>query len=293
MLALFLGSLLHPYLGEQPDNFLLFCGAPLGLVMTVGWSYLFVVSFHQVEIFTEYLVISRLGRRVVLKLDAVTAVTQNERLTISTAEQDIRLHLIFRNRQARLYAALRRHVPAARDAHQAQQTAPLPLIIRPRRMVQIVISIYFVLGLGMAAVGIGGFWYVATDFDMLNWFERIFIPFLGLACLVIAAWMIHQFLWGFVWRYTFGEMRVELRYGLRRRTFTAANIMDMEIVAEPRTYRGITRILYTLDLWLADGEVVKISPNGAGMPSDYAEEEEKQILTDLMVLLSHHYELNV
>ena len=69
--------------------------------------------------------------------------------------------------------------------------------------------------------------------------------------------------------------------------------MDMAITAVPRTYRGITRILYTLDLWLADGEIVKISPNGAGMPSDYAEEEEKQILTDLMAQLAYHYELDI
>lgn len=293
MLLLFLGSLLHPYLGEERDAFLTNCGAPIGLVMVVLWSYLFLASFHRVHLFPDRLLIEKLGRRWVVMFDEVTAVNQNERLAITTTGgQTHHIHLLpYRQTQAQLCNALQQRIPALHAARQAQLQVPLPLRLEPRRMVKIVIVIYLLLGLGLGAVGVSGFIYTITDFAEQSWPERIFVPLFSLACLAIMAFLLYLYLGQTVWRYTFSDETVQLRYAFWTRTVATASMMDMELAAEPRTYRGVTRILYTLNVWLADGEILRISPNGAGLPGDYSEAEEKQILTDLMAQLRHHYGL--
>ncbi|MCP4427343.1 MAG: hypothetical protein GY803_22880 [Chloroflexi bacterium] len=291
MLVLFLGSLLHPYLGEEREPFLLFCGAPIGLVMTLGWAYLFVVSFQRVQILPDALILSKLGFRVGLPMEEITAVTQTERLIIATKNKTYRLHFPFRPTQTKLYQALQQHVPAARAAQTQQLTAPLPIIVKPRRMVQMVVTIYFLLGLAMAAFGVSGFWYVITSFSEIDWAQRIIIPPMGLFSIAIGGWMIYSFLWSFVWRYAFTNKVVRLRRALGVQSYPVAAIVDMEFKSEERTFKGVVRILYTLVLWLDDGRTVTISPNGAGMSSDYVEAEEKMILTELERQLRHHYDL--
>ena len=292
MLALFLGSLLHPYLGEEQEPFLLYCGVPLGLVMTIGWAYMFVISFQRVHILPDALVISKLGSRVVLKMEEITAVSQAERLTITTQNKTYRLHSPFRHAQARLYQALQQHVPAARAAHAQRLTAPLPIIIRPRRMVKIIVSIYFLLGILMLAVGAGAFWYVTTHFADLDWADRMIIIFpMGLFSIGIGGWMVYMFLWSFVWRYTFTSERVQLRRALATQTYPVSEIVTMAIKSEERKFKGVVRILYTLHLEMGNGRFIIISPNGAGLPSDYTEIEEKLILTELEQQLKYHYHL--
>lgn len=256
--------------------------------MTLLWSYLFVTSFHQVELGEDALTARWLGRTAVIPYDDVTAVTHQERLAIVTSDTTYRLHLTpFRNTQAALYAALLARIPAIRAA---RDTA-LPIVLKPRGMVQMVLTIYFLLGVGMAVFGAAIIWDPIQNPTEYGWFQRIIMPVMGLVSLAIAGMTAHQFLWSFVWRYTFGADWVRLRYGLRVCTFAAADIMDIELDHEPRTYRGVTRQIYFLNIWLADGEIVRISPNGAGYPSDYSEVEEGQILTDLLERLRFHYGL--
>ncbi len=291
MLALFLGSLLHPYLGEARDPFLLYCGAPIGLTMTVGWAYLFVVSFQRVHILPDALILVKLGSRVVLPMETVTAVTQTERLTITTQDKSYPLHFPFRPTQARLYQALQQYVPAARTAQRQRLTASLPIVVEPRRMVKIVVFIYFLLGFGMIALGISGFWCVITSMSELGWIQRLVISLMALFSMAIGVWMGYMFLWDFVWRYTFTPEMVRLRRVLGIQTYLVSAIVDLELRSEERTYRGVPRILYTLNIWLDDGRFITISPNGAGLPSDYVEMEEKLILQELEQQLRNNYGL--
>lgn len=188
------------------------------------------------------------------------------------------------NTLAQLATALTERVPALR---QVQKSPPmLPLQVNAPRQ-PVIISSLFGLLIGALGVGLGNAAFRNAEFP-----DRTLALLFAGVMLVISALPLYWLLIHFVWRYTFDWETIQVQHTLRTVTYDPTHLRHMTIEQRDVTHRGLTKTLYTLHLRFAQGALLIVQPGAQNYPFEYADQQEKVILTRLLGQLETMYAMH-
>ena len=205
------------------------------------------------------------------------------RLQIVTAQKSLRLRGD-PNTLAQLAAALAERVPTL---YQAQKALPkLPLQVNAPRQPVLILSLFGLL-IGALGIGLGNATIRDVEFP-----DRILALLFAGVMLAISALPLYWLLIHFVWRYTFDRETIQVQYTLRTVTYDPTRLRHMTIEHRDVTHRGLTKTLYTLHLMFAQGALLIVQPGAQNDPFEYADQQEKVILTRLLGQLETMYAMH-
>lgn len=184
------------------------------------------------------------------------------------------------NTIASLAAALLTHVPALDPTRGA---LTLPIRVDAPRQPVIVLNIF---GLLISALGVGLGNAAISDVEFPN--RGMALLFAGVM-VGMAGLSLYWLLFTFVWRYSFDQRVISVRYSLRTVRYDPTNLRQITLTARDVTHRGFTQTLYTLRLTFAQGAPLIVQPAAQNHPFDYADAHEKVLLTQLLTRLERLY----
>jgi hypothetical protein len=190
-----------------------------------------------------------------------------------------RCKLAMRDPQARFVAALQKALPEGRSPI----VPGLPWTWRPRRGV-VLTNLAMVLAFGPGAVAMGlGIGFVAVQQGLAGqWLELVVAVAMVLVMFALGALMTSMFLWSFRWRVDFGEDELLEVFPVRRRRHSIADLEDIRVDGETRTYKGRSRQAWWLALRFAgEAEEVRMELTENGVATAHNAEADKLELDQL------------
>lgn len=184
------------------------------------------------------------------------------------------------NTLASFAAALLTHVPALAPT---KETLTLPIEVDASRQPVILLNIFGLL-IGALGVGLGN--AAINNVELSN--RGMALLFAGLM-LGMAGFGLYWLLFTFVWRYSFDQRVISVRYSLRTVRYDPANLRQITLTARDVTHRGFSKTLYALRLTFAHGAPLIVQPAAQNDPFAYAEMYEKVLLTQLLTQLETLY----
>jgi hypothetical protein len=184
------------------------------------------------------------------------------------------------NTIASLAAALLTHVPALDPTRGA---LTLPIRVDAPRQPVILLNIF---GLLIGAMGVGLGHAAMRDVEFPNrgmalLFAAVMVGMAGIS--------LYWLLFTFVWRYSFDQRVISVRYSLRTLRYDPTELRQIRLTERTVTHRNITKTLYTLQLTFAQGAPLIVQPAAQNHPFDYADAHEKVLLTQLLTRLERRY----
>lgn len=255
----------------------------LGLLVALSW--VGFRTFRWVTLGEEELVYRGLLWRSRLRLDAIERVELRQALWIEAAGgRRMVVRMEQRGKLGELTQALRQRLPDA-----FPRRTGLPFRWGVRGMVVGVNLVYVGLAGVMGAVGtmavVDGAWQLWRR----RWGDGVTELVMGLlmgavGLLILGALLTTTLLW-----VDFGPDRIVARYPLRWRTHRVAGLRGLRLAEETRTYRGIARTAWFLELRFEGGRSLRIEPTENGVPADYAAAADQDELTVLRDDLARFY----
>lgn len=184
------------------------------------------------------------------------------------------------NTMASLAAALLARIPVL---DQTKGALTLPIQVDAPRQPVILLNLF---GLLIGALGIGLGNAAIRDVELSN---RVMALLLAGVMVAMAGISLYWLLCTFVWRYTFDQTVIRVRYSLRTVCYDPAHLRQIRLMTRSVTHRGITKTLYTLRLTFAQGTPLIVQPAAQNHPFDYADAHEKVLLTQLLTQLETLY----
>jgi hypothetical protein len=218
-----------------------------------------------------------LSRRV--GLHEIQRVEHAGAVLIHTPRGVFRCKLAMRDPQARFVAALQEALPEGRS----RIVPGLPWSWRPRREV-VLTNLAMVLAFGPGAVAMGlGIGVVAVQQGLEGqWLEAAAAGLMVLLMFALGALMSGLFLWSFRWRVDFGENELLEVFPVRRRRRSIADLEDISVGGETRTYKGRSRQAWWLALRFAgEDEELRIELTENGVATAHNPEADKLELDQL------------
>lgn len=235
---------------------------PLWLMMGLYWAYTLATLPNLVLFEAHDVVIHTWGRIIRLPYAEIEdARLAPLGLSIVTPHQQVRLSGIDATLLATIYVKLEETAPRL-VAHAQQRFQQLPIHISTRWFTPI---LYFALGIIMTLLGIGllsNFISPDGSFPSVEWsnVESVLMLFTTIVVLAIGLGYGYAALFRHVWRYTFTQDSVMIRYSLYTRILPATAIRTIEVGHFERMYKGFKQVVAYLEIGMEDGEKVQISP---------------------------------
>ncbi len=233
-------------------------------------------SFRKVVLSDEELVYSGLLGSSRVRLDAIGTIEPGQALRIVAGPRTLVIRMGQRGVQGQLAQVLRQRLPGAFHRRDA-----LPFTWRPRGQVVGVNLVFLLLAVGMA--GLGGLGLLQGGWDLLHrqWADGLATLFAAGMMVLVGVGMTLLLLTTTLLRVDFTAERITARYPVRWKRFAASGLKTVLLASETRTYRGISRTAWFLDLGFDDQRTLRIEPTENGVPADFAPDSDRDELTVL------------
>lgn len=267
---------------------------PLWLMMALYWAYTLATLPHWVRFEAHELVIRSWWRTIRLPYGTIEDVRLSPwSLVIVTPHQRVSLSRVDATLLAHIYVKLEETAPIL-IARSQQRFLALPIQISTRWFTPI---LYVALGIMLTLLGIGLLsYFIAPDgsFPSLEWtnVESALMLFTTIVLLAMGLGYSYVALFQHVWRYTFTQDAVEIRYSLYKRTWPATAIRSTEVGHFERTYKGVRQVFAYLEIGMADGQRVRISPEKWNRAMGFSDAATEALLTQLAERLRTLYLTN-
>jgi hypothetical protein len=224
----------------------------------------------------EELVYSGLLGSSRVRLDAIGTIEPGQALRIVAGPRTLVIRMGQRGVQGQLAQVLRQRLPGAFHRRDA-----LPFTWRPRGQVVGVNLVFLLLAVGMA--GLGGLGLLQGGWDLLHrqWADGLATLFAAGMMVLVGVGMTLLLLTTTLLRVDFTAERITARYPVRWKRFAASGLKTVLLASETRTYRGISRTAWFLDLGFDDQRTLRIEPTENGVPADFAPDSDRDELTVL------------
>ncbi len=217
-----------------------------------------------------------------IRLADIQGVRLENALVVRTVHGNVRLRTGLRRTGLRVMQALSRRLPP--EATDIARN--LPFVYLPRTEVWVTnVLMTLLFGPGALAIAAGVSTVGIREAMRGNYFEALTTAGIVLFIGLLGALISGLFLFSFQWKVVFAANTVRVYYPLRWKTFAIADLQDIDVAGEIRTYKRVKRQAWWLALRFTGDREVRIEPteNGIAARQDAAADlqEVNQLRADL------------